>query len=157
MPRKTPYRAVLARSCRGVSLIEALVALLILSFGMLGMVGVQARLLKEGTEAQPRVVAANHEDGLVSLALVDPANADCYTEPLAGVCSSTAAQSVMAQWRQDLQDAMPSAEAQAALVTGASSPGGAPVGSNQQLRVRIEWQDHESGEPRLLEVMGDVR
>jgi type IV pilus assembly protein PilV len=52
---------------RGVTLIEALVALLVLSFGVLGVVGLQGRALQYAVDAEDRNRAALLADDLVGL------------------------------------------------------------------------------------------
>ena len=51
---------------RGVSVIEALVALLLLSIGMLGMASLHGRAIQYGTDAQDRVRAAMLANELVA-------------------------------------------------------------------------------------------
>lgn len=75
---------------RGVGLIDAMIAMAILSFGMLAMTRLQARLVAQGTESQNRTVAAQVGDELLNMAIVDPDNAACYTHsPVASTCPST--------------------------------------------------------------------
>ena len=73
---------------RGIGLIDALIALAILSFGMLALTRFQGRMVSQTTEAQSRSTAMRLADELMSTALVDPANLACYTMPATGVCGS---------------------------------------------------------------------
>ena len=96
------------RGQRGVTLLDSLVALLVLAFGMLAMTRFQARLMAQGTEAQNRLTATRMADELLNLALVDT-NARCYTVPAAGACTAPAARSTAAAWAAAVKTALPSA------------------------------------------------
>jgi type IV pilus assembly protein PilV len=85
---------------RGVSLIEALVALLILSIGMLAMTRIQARVFAQGSEAQHRLLANRLASELLDLALIDAAaNTRCYALPAPTDCTTTAAGITTERWR----------------------------------------------------------
>jgi type IV pilus assembly protein PilV len=141
-----------ARRQRGVTLLDALIAIVLLAFGMLGLVGLQARLLKAGTDAQWRITAAGLADRLLGMALVDAANAACYTLPAGAGCTSAAAANARTQWQSDL-GVLPAAVATAELTTVA----GASTGSQRQLRVLLQWTSREDGRTRSLEAYTDVR
>jgi type IV pilus assembly protein PilV len=57
--------APLLRSQRGVMLLEALIAILIFSVGILGLVGLQATAVKQSTDARMRSEAALLADRLI--------------------------------------------------------------------------------------------
>jgi type IV pilus assembly protein PilV len=143
-----------ARAQRGLSLLEALIALVILAFGILGMVGLHARLLAASTDAQHRVLAVGLADRLLSHAVVDPAHAACYAVPAAVACPSAAAASAAAQWQLDVA-ALPEGAASAALIT-VPMTGSAYTGANQQLSVLVQWQG-KTGELHRVEATTDVR
>lgn len=74
---------------RGAGLIDALIAIVILAFGMLAMTGLQARVVAQGTESQNRLIATQIADQLLAMAVVDPSHAACYTHnPTASTCPS---------------------------------------------------------------------
>jgi len=54
-----------ARSQRGVMLIEALIAILIFSIGILGIIGLQASAVQQSTDAKNRAEAASLADQLM--------------------------------------------------------------------------------------------
>lgn len=139
---------------RGLTLLEALIALVILAFGVLGIVGLQARLLAASTDAQNRVLAVGLADRLLSHAVVDPAHAACYAVSVAAPCPSATAASAAAQWRLDVAE-LPEGAASAALVT-VPMAGSSYTGANQQLRVLVHWKG-KTGEPHLVEATTDVR
>lgn len=78
-----PVNRRLARRAAGMTLIEVLVALLIFSFGVLGLVGLQGRALQYSTSAQDSNRAALLANEMVFQMLnantVDPANAATAT------------------------------------------------------------------------------
>jgi type IV pilus assembly protein PilV len=67
--RRKPAHRRLARlrAQQGILLIEALIAILIFSLGILGMVGLQASAIKQSSEAAYRSIAAFKANDLVSL------------------------------------------------------------------------------------------
>jgi type IV pilus assembly protein PilV len=85
-PMNTPVS--LRQAQRGVSMIDALIAIAILSFGLIGMTRMQGRMVSAATDAQLRTTAVQMADELLSTVLVDTANAACYTLPQSGACGS---------------------------------------------------------------------
>lgn len=75
----------------GATLIESLVAILIFSFGLLGLVGLQAASIKNTTEAKYRADAAFLANQIVGLMWADnPANLASYAHnPTVGVTPCT--------------------------------------------------------------------
>jgi type IV pilus assembly protein PilV len=67
MPRANRPRAARrrCRSQRGIMLLEALIAILIFSVGILGLVGLQATAVKQSTDARLRAEAAQLADQLL--------------------------------------------------------------------------------------------
>lgn len=84
--RTVPTSIKPMNSQRGVMLLEALIALLIFAFGVLALVGLQATSIKNVSESQYRVEAANWADTLIARMRVgdpDPAGriADFSSSP----------------------------------------------------------------------------
>ena len=129
----------------GIGLIDALIALAILSFGLLGMTRMQTNLVRQATESQARMTAVQLGDELLSTALVDVDNAACYTVPAAGACNSDAAQERTEDWEARVLAAL-SGDAEVASVL-----------ADDRLTVTITWTGKESGDTRTLEVTTDVR
>lgn len=130
---------------RGVGLFDAIIALVILSFGVLGMTRLQGRLLSQGTEAEQRLVATQLGDELLSNALVDVGNAPCYTLPQAGVCNSAGAATRTSAWATRVANALPGPATSTATINA------------DRLTVAITWTGKGSGDTRQLEVTTDVR
>ena len=131
---------------RGVGMLDALIAMAILAFGMLAMTRFQSRVITQTTEAQTRQVAAQLGDELLSSALVDVNNATCYTKPQAGACASARAVVRTTDWAARAASALPGPVTTSATIDGAS-----------RLRVAITWTGRESLESRTLEAITDVR
>lgn len=133
-------------SSRGFGLLDALIALAILAFGMLAMTRFQSRTIAGTSEAATRTTASGFSDELMSTLLVDVANAVCYTKPAAGGCGSTAAQARLEDW---------------ATRTAAALPGpvttGAVLGVDGRYTVTITWTGKESGTTRTLQAVTDAR
>jgi len=81
----------------------------------------------QSTDAQSRLVAVQFADELLNTALVDEANAACYTLPAVGVCGNPAAAATPDAWKQRLLLALPT-------TTGATSE----LAANR-LKVTIQW------------------
>ena len=140
--RSSPRRA----KARGFGLLDALIALAILGFGMLGMTRLQARALAQATEGQSRSTAAQLGDELISSALVDTTNRNCYTLPAAGTCGSTTAKAIADAWLLRVQGGLASG--------AATSTYDATTG---RLQVLITWTGKATGDTRTLEATTDVR
>jgi type IV pilus assembly protein PilV len=145
------------RGLQGLSLIEALISLVLLSFAVIGLVGLQARMLAYTTDAQQRIVAAGLVDRLLTHAAVDPRNAHCYVRPVpAGgpACTSAAATTAVDQWLQDVSQ-LSEGQGVAELIT-LPMAGGGLTGINQQMRASVRWRGR-SGEMHRAEAATDVR
>ncbi len=134
------------RQWRGHSLLDALIALALLSFGLLGLTKLQTRTLSQATEAQSRATAAALADELMSSALVDASNRNCYTLPTSGTCASSTASTLASGWATRVGTSLPSG---AATSTYTSSSG--------QLQVVITWTGKSTGDTRSLTATTDVR
>lgn len=131
---------------RGAGLIEPLVAIAILSVGILGIAQFQFGMVAQGTDAQARLVAAGFADELAAQMRVDAANAACYTLPQDGLCASPLAAQQAEDWETR---------------AGAALPGfldaTATLEPNSQFVVTLRWTSKAFVEPRQLEVRTDVR
>jgi type IV pilus assembly protein PilV len=121
------------RSQRGVGLIEVLIALLVLSFGMLGMAGLQMWSLKYNQSAMQRGMAVVETHTIADAMRADRAAAmnnqfdiSFDTQPPTG---NTFAQQSVRTWRESLETAL--------------GPGAAgDVDCNGALcTIRVRWDD----------------
>ena len=133
------------RTARGIGLLDALIALALLGFGLLGMTKLQTNLVRAGSESAARLTAAQLGDELLSTALVDVDNAACYTLPASGTCNSEVAADSTADWETRVAAALPGEVVATSTL------------DDDQLTVSISWTGKESGESRTLEVTTDVR
>lgn len=100
-------RARARRRLAGFGLFDALIALVILSVGLLGLTRLQARSLSYGTEADQRVRAVQLGSELLGTAMIDAANAACYTLPASGTCGSDSASDYAAGFETRVGQALP--------------------------------------------------
>lgn len=139
---------------RGAGLFDALVALAILSFGLLAMTRLQGRMVAQSTESQSRQVATQFASELLSTVLVDVSNAACYTLPQAGACGNAAAITRTTDWAARAAAALPG------TVTATATLGpvvGPPAVASGQLRVVISWTGKRTGDAHTLDITTDVR
>ena len=134
------------RAARGFTLIDSLIALAILAFGLLAMTRLQARALAQSTESQARMTAVQFGDELISTILIDVGNHDCYRLPAGGTCSSDAAKALATDWNTRLTAALRSGSATS---TYDSATG--------RMTVAISWTNKESNGSNKLEATTDVR
>jgi type IV pilus assembly protein PilV len=144
-PSQPPGRRPAAQ--RGVSLIDALIAIAILSFGLIGVTRMQGRMVTSATDAQLRTTAVQLADELLNTVLVDNANAACYTLPQTGTCNSTAATARTTDWSARVGAALPGTVTRTVTLDAATG----------RMTVGIGWVARDSADPRLLNVVTDVR
>jgi type IV pilus assembly protein PilV len=137
---------------RGFTLIDALIALAILAFGILGMTRLQARSLAQATESASRTTAVQMADELISTALIDAANAPCYTLPAAGACGNASGRTFTDDWKTRLVGGT----GVTARLPG-SSVTATYVAATGRFTVSITWTGKESGATRTQESATDVR
>lgn len=147
---------------RGIGLLDALIALLILAFGMLAMTRFQARMLAQGSESQARLVATHQADELLGMAVLDPttgappattSNGPCYAVPTAAGCNKPAAAARAAEWAASAAEALPGGNGTAGATWNAA---------NNQLTVTLTWtgrsmQAGEAPDQHQLSMTTDVR
>ena len=147
MKSAIPHLRKHLRRSRGVGLLDALIAMAILAFGLLGMTKLQGRMISQATETQSRGLAMQLGDELLNKALVDPNNAACYTVPSVGVCGSAVAQATAAAW----------AARSVAELPGSPSAGAVLDAATGRLTVTLNWTGKESQDTRTLTAVTDVR
>jgi type IV pilus assembly protein PilV len=125
-------------SARGFTLLEVLVALLVFSFGVLALVGLQASALRLANDARDRGTATFLADQLLGRMLIsDPTAANAFSHMPVGntPCNPDGAASthpVITAWLQEVAAQLPQADAdyQQVVVNPA----------NGQVRVTLCWQ-----------------
>lgn len=144
MHRHHHQRLLSRRRARGVTLIDALIALVILSFGLIGMTRLQTRALSQATESQERLRAAVFVDQMLSSVIVDAGNRDCYRVPAGGTCGSTTASTFASNWKTEVEGNLPNGTATSVL-------------NGNQLTVTVTWTGKESQVTRTHQGITDVR
>jgi type IV pilus assembly protein PilV len=87
------------RQQKGFGLLEPLIAIVILSFGILGLARFQLNMLAQAADSRSRLNATTLAEELLSQVRVDPANAGCYaTNPPAGSCHFAGALATYKEW-----------------------------------------------------------
>lgn len=132
---------------QGFGLLEGLVAVLILSLGLLGLARFQTSLMAQTTEAQSRVRASALADELLSTVLVDAGNAGCYTLPQTGSCGSVTATARATEWKARALASLP----------GATAPTSALDTTTRRFTVTLNWTGKSSRDAHQLEMSTDAR
>lgn len=133
------------RNARGVGLLDALIALAILAFGLIGMTRMQTGLVRQATESEHRLVAAQLGDELLSTMRVDVDNVDCYRLPAGGVCASAEAKARADDWKARALAALPGSPTATAVLAG------------DRMLVTLTWTGRVADDARKLEVTTDAR
>jgi len=134
------------RSLRGTSLLDGLISLALLAFGMLALAQFQGRLVTRTTDIQSSLTATGLGDELLNMAIVDPDNVACYTLPVSADCRNDTARSIVDTWRSRVAVRLPG-------MTDASST---LDSATRRLKVVIAWTDKTTHDPRRLEVVSDA-
>jgi type IV pilus assembly protein PilV len=128
---------------RGSSLIEALIALLILSTAVLGLIGLQANLLRIANQAQHRLQASLLAQNIAGMISVDAANVGCYAlvATSAMPCPAGSAQGAAqaAAWREEVLAALPNANEPSIAVA-----------ANRTATVTLGWKSSNDAVSRNL-------
>lgn len=98
----------------GSVLIEVLVAILIFSFGVLGLVGLQGAMVRSQTDAKFRVDAAFLAEQFVGLASTDQVNWASYVTSPTSACTSGAC----ADWVRKVKSGLPNGKATVVYTAG---------------------------------------
>lgn len=129
---------------RGSSILEALIALLILSVSVLGLIALQANLLRIGSQSRYRLEASLLGRNIAGMIAVDAANVGCYAlvSTSAIPCNSTTATAQATAWRKDVM----------ALLPGAGEPTIA-VTADRIATVTISWKPPKDPATRNLVII----
>ena len=140
---------------RGISLIESLVAIVVMALGVLGILGVQLRTLADTQTSVRRAQAVRLIEDLSERMKVNPnalSNINAYTsgfsdEPTPDSCSGACNASELAAydlavWKQSVENALPLGQASIFL-----APGETQDANRRQLGVIISWRENERAIP----------
>lgn len=136
----------------GITLIESLVAIVVMALGILGILGVQMRTLSDTQNGVRRAQAIRLVEDLSERMKVNPSSSKHYNNYLLGWGASTSAvdctlakctsenlaKSDLHEWKTSLQNTLPLSDA------SIFSIGDETVASNKrQLGVMISWRENE--------------
>lgn len=130
----------------GSGLIESLMSIAILSFGILGLARFQINMLVQSTDAQSRLTATALAEELLAMVRVDVVNAPCYTNPAKGICANKFAATQAQTWADKASTAIPGLTSVVASMPDAS-----------KFSVTLTWSSKALKDKRTLEVTTDVR
>lgn len=143
-------RAVSPR--RGTSLIEVLIALLLLSVGLLGMIGLKASSLKYAGQSNGRAAASIFAVEILDRMRANPVRAVAGQYNLAlGAAApatpTTVAQVDLVQWRQRIAEALP------------GGSGSVAVAADSTVRVVLLWNERtdQASSPAQVSFTFDAR
>ena len=122
----------------GSALMEALVAIVVFSFGILGLLGLQASSIKNNGDAKYRSDASYFANQIVAQMWVDRANIDNYAHYSAGSgCVFTGSASTNANvtgWTSQISNLMPGAASDKTQIQVNT------VGGAKQIKVTVCWK-----------------
>jgi type IV pilus assembly protein PilV len=103
-----PHAANPRSAQRGTTLVEAMVSVVVLGVGVLGLVALSTRLIQENVASRHRVQASFLAEQLIGLATADPQNGGCYAVNADdAVCASAAAEDAAAIWLERAGGSLP--------------------------------------------------
>lgn len=153
MQRLNPMQYTLLQPQRGITLIESLVAIVVMALGILGILGVQMRTLTDTQTAVRRAQAIRLIEDLGERMKVNPnalSNLNAYvtgfdTTPSTPNCANgcSAAQLAaydVAVWKKTVQDNLPLGKASIFIPPAES---GLAAGLGRQLGVMVAWRENE--------------
>lgn len=117
---------------QGMLLLEALVAILIFSVGILGLMGLQAASIKTVGDAKYRADASFLTDQIIGRMWADRANLSCYVRPAStALCTSEASKANLADWLANVSSLLPGATAELQQIS---------VNADNQVVVTVVWR-----------------
>lgn len=121
------------RRQRGIALLEALIATLLLAIGLLGAIGMQARAYSALSEASMRAEASMASEKLLALMTIDQLNLASYAYTGSGAASVQ-----LAGWLAETRSAIPGAGVQVQVSPVAAT-------SRSVINIAISWQRKQGG------------
>lgn len=144
----------------GFALIEAMVAILVMALGILGILGVQMRTLSDTQTGVRRAQAIRAIEDLSERMKVNPSaldNINSYVSGWNAAASSAACKAApctasalaaddIAQWKVSVKNSLPLSDANVFLVADEAAPD-----NHRQLGVMISWRENERSDGTAAE------
>lgn len=130
---------------KGVSLLESLIAMLVLSIGLLGVLGLQTKSLVHNRSAYFETQASNMAQDMLDRVRANHAQASAYGLTMgSNATGSGLPTNDQAEWIADLASALPGGE------------GGIAI-ANSQVSVTVRWRDaSEATDMRQIQVVSEL-
>lgn len=142
---------------RGSTLLEALVAILIFSIGVLGLIGLQAVSIKNSIDAKYRADAAFLANQIIGQMWVDRANIDNYAHYITNVTPGTpcdysgsaSTQVPVTNWIAEIGKTLPAASLGATKIAQiqVTTPTPPDMANTRQVTVTVCWQSPQEIRP----------
>lgn len=122
------------KPARGTSLVEVLISMLLLSVGLLGMVGLKAAALKYTGQSNARATASMHAADMMDRLRANPARAvggqyNLAIDAAVVAAPVSVAEVDLVQWRQRIAESLP------------SGSGSVAVAADSTARVVLRWSE----------------
>ncbi|WP_030070670.1 type IV pilus modification protein PilV [Halomonas alkaliantarctica] len=129
----------------GVSLLESLIALLVLSIGLLGVVGLQTQSLMHNRAAYFETQATNMAQDMLDRIRANPDQTAAYALGVGStVLGNGLAANDQSEWVEDLASALPDGE------------GGVAI-NNRRVNVTVRWTDASApGNTRQIQLVSEL-
>ena len=133
------------KSQRGSSLIEVLIAMLLLSVGLLGMVSLKAAALKYTGQSNARGTASMHAADMMDRLRANPARAvsgqyNLGIDVAAAPAPVTVAEVDLVQWRQRISESLP------------GGSGSVAVAADSTVRLVLRWNERTDQAPEAAQL-----
>jgi type IV pilus assembly protein PilV len=134
---------------RGFVLLDALIALLIFSFGMLGILALQASAIKFGSDAKYRTDAALLADRLIAGMWVYDVNTVVADFKTNGAAFNA--------WRDNLVDCAKAKVTTNCLPGVAANPPTVVFGDNNFVTITVQWQGPQESAPHTYVTVSQIQ
>jgi len=125
-----------AKDQGGFALIEALISIVVLSVGVVGLLFMNGFLISSATVSNQRLSASLLADELITMAQTDPTNAGCYATTGVTTCASVTAGQFRTDWVNRVKARLP----------GASSlPPVVDMAADRTFTVTLQWRQKDDG------------
>lgn len=115
------------------ALMDSLIAIVVVSMGVLGMVKLQGEILSNNMESQFRIQASLYANELLSMAIADSGNAGCYIVPVTtqSDCGNSTSQAFTQAWETEVNSVFPGTGFSKIVST---------ISNTNQFTITISWR-----------------